>query len=415
LTKPNLITMVKYKRIYYFLLLVRFLAIFLPGYIHPDQFFQGPEVSAGDLLSIPVIRTWEFDPDLPCRSILPIFLTSGVPILIFKLLSGLELKNIFSVYLLHFNLGFDYRAIINFSKNLSLLIIIIFANKPEAHKYKVLCLLSISYPMLTFMTSTFSNSFETVILVLIFACLSYIEYVHNYILSLNGLLCEKVQQNIQNAQDKDFQASDQPQFPANVQTSLPPLEMDLIPLVFTFLGLLIGIGPFIRPTFIFYAASPLFVILFLAAKTFSCNWKYLFMLAVFFGVSLSLSILSCIIIDTLYFNKTNNILSLKEILLNPSITPYNNFLYNSNEANLKLHGIHPRYLHSLVNLPLLFGPSIFILYKLCYSLYFEGRNSNKDSATEKSPNKNKVSKKKLLSKDNNTCVSELVYLKFTAF
>jgi hypothetical protein len=37
------------------------------------------------------------------------------------------------------------------------------------------------------------------------------------------------------------------------------------------------------------------------------------------------------------------------------VTPWNAFRYNRKTANLATHGLHPRYLHLLVNLPLLFG------------------------------------------------------------
>ena len=38
------------------------------------------------------------------------------------------------------------------------------------------------------------------------------------------------------------------------------------------------------------------------------------------------------------------------------VTPINNLLYNMNVNNLQQHGIHSRYTHFLINLPLLFGP-----------------------------------------------------------
>lgn len=38
------------------------------------------------------------------------------------------------------------------------------------------------------------------------------------------------------------------------------------------------------------------------------------------------------------------------------ITPLNNLLYNMNTENLSLHGIHPRYTHFAINMPLLYGP-----------------------------------------------------------
>jgi hypothetical protein len=38
------------------------------------------------------------------------------------------------------------------------------------------------------------------------------------------------------------------------------------------------------------------------------------------------------------------------------VTPLNNLIYNMNTENLALHGIHPRYTHFAINLPLLYGP-----------------------------------------------------------
>lgn len=30
------------------------------GYLHPDEYFQGIEVAAGDIYNLDVLRTWEF-------------------------------------------------------------------------------------------------------------------------------------------------------------------------------------------------------------------------------------------------------------------------------------------------------------------------------------------------------------------
>ena len=51
-------------------------------------------------------------------------------------------------------------------------------------------------------------------------------------------------------------------------------------------------------------------------------------------------------------------------LRNPVITPLNNFLYNSDSANLAQHGLHPRYQHFLINLPQLLGPAFPLLFFL---------------------------------------------------
>lgn len=52
------------------------------------------------------------------------------------------------------------------------------------------------------------------------------------------------------------------------------------------------------------------------------------------------------------------------VFANPIITPLNNFLYNSDSANLAQHGIHPLYQHFLVNLPQLLGPAFPLLFFL---------------------------------------------------
>ena len=86
------------------LLIARFcFAIFGTGYIHPDEYFQNGEVTAGmsyrgfavfiHLITVPegrifgyhVLSTWEWDQGFPVRSILPPFLTTGLPFLFAKL------------------------------------------------------------------------------------------------------------------------------------------------------------------------------------------------------------------------------------------------------------------------------------------------------------------------------------------
>lgn len=55
---------------------------------------------------------------------------------------------------------------------------------------------------------------------------------------------------------------------------------------------------------------------------------------------------------------------------NFTIAPLNNLLYNMDPNNLAIHGTHPRFLHALVNAPLLFGPlyliAMWTLFKRLY-------------------------------------------------
>ncbi|XP_049631931.1 GPI mannosyltransferase 4 [Suncus etruscus] len=59
--------------------LLRVLWCLLPqtGYIHPDEFFQNPEVMAEDILGVEAARPWEFQPNTSCRTVLVPLLTSG--------------------------------------------------------------------------------------------------------------------------------------------------------------------------------------------------------------------------------------------------------------------------------------------------------------------------------------------------
>ena len=59
------------------------------------------------------------------------------------------------------------------------------------------------------------------------------------------------------------------------------------------------------------------------------------------GACMSAAIVAC---DTAFYGRL-------------TVTPLNNALYNTRVDNLAKHGLHPRYLHALVNFPMLFGPA----------------------------------------------------------
>ncbi|KAI9873887.1 MAG: alpha 1,2 mannosyltransferase, partial [Pleopsidium flavum] len=73
----------------------------------------------------------------------------------------------------------------------------------------------------------------------------------------------------------------------------------------------------------------------------------------------TLTTLLAIIIDTAFYTSTSPTLS--TLLHTPTITPLNNILYNTQPSNLALHGLHPYYQHTLINLPLLLGPVLLLL------------------------------------------------------
>ncbi|GAA6014017.1 hypothetical protein JCM11491_003489 [Sporobolomyces phaffii] len=122
------------------------------------------------------------------------------------------------------------------------------------------------------------------------------------------------------------------------------------------LGALLALGVWTRITFAAFA-SPLVVAIALHLAPRTVAWSSLSSLvkrgspAV---VSFSLTAFILAIIDTRHFASSK---SLADIVLHPSrlvVTPFNLLRYNVSHSNLAQHGLHPRYLHALVNLPMLF-------------------------------------------------------------
>ncbi|XP_055336637.1 GPI mannosyltransferase 4-like [Paramacrobiotus metropolitanus] len=63
------------------------------GYIHPDEFFQNPEVVAADIFNISHFRAWEFNPHFALRSVSIPYLISGIPFTILRILeNGLHFR-----------------------------------------------------------------------------------------------------------------------------------------------------------------------------------------------------------------------------------------------------------------------------------------------------------------------------------
>ncbi|KAI5636732.1 alg9-like mannosyltransferase family domain-containing protein [Phthorimaea operculella] len=85
---------------YWLLVCVRFLLTILPqrGYIHPDEFFQNVEVIAGDVLTVEIARTWEFNPKFPIRNILIPKMILGPPLHLIRIPTFLFLILVDSFY-----------------------------------------------------------------------------------------------------------------------------------------------------------------------------------------------------------------------------------------------------------------------------------------------------------------------------
>lgn len=72
------------------------------------------------------------------------------------------------------------------------------------------------------------------------------------------------------------------------------------------------------------------------------------------------TVLIAISLDTAFY--TPRSITWSDLYRNPVITPLNNLQYNLSPSNLAEHGLHPWYQHLLINLPLLIGPAVALLF-----------------------------------------------------
>lgn len=150
-------------------LVFRFLWVLYPqtGYIHPDEFFQSPEIVAGDVFGFQTLRTWEFNATLPIRSILLPYIVTGLPFAI--------LHKLHTVTMLPLNTWVLAVA--------PRLVLCCLSTVIDVCAYKISCLLQVdpasvlavigtSYVTLVFHTRPFSNTLESVLFALLLLVLA---------------------------------------------------------------------------------------------------------------------------------------------------------------------------------------------------------------------------------------------------
>ncbi|KAF8932191.1 alpha 1,2 mannosyltransferase [Dissophora ornata] len=148
--------------IYLFLLAVRVFIAVSPGYIHPDEFFQSAEITAGNIFHIDVNIPWEYKPELPCRSILIPAITTGIPYLLLKILTGSNSDHYVTTRALFLTQRLAFVL-------MSLIIdwaVVRMARQIRRSPSIALLLVSTSYVTLAYHTHPFSNTVESTILAL---------------------------------------------------------------------------------------------------------------------------------------------------------------------------------------------------------------------------------------------------------
>uniref|UniRef100_A0A8C0GYW5 Mannosyltransferase n=1 Tax=Chelonoidis abingdonii TaxID=106734 RepID=A0A8C0GYW5_CHEAB len=295
------------------LALLRIFWCLLPqtGYLHPDEFFQSPEVMAGDILDLQVYYPWEFLSNSPCRTVVFPLITSGITYWMIKSLQQLGMwSNGINSYTLLVSprlLLTTFSFILDYS-------VYWLAPFWGADRWNALVLLAGSYVTLVFYTRTFTNTLEGLLFALLMVLVSP----------------KAVGYGTDISQAK-------------------PTRSSLI-------GIITVAGFFNRPTFLAFALMPLLYWAVLNAttqhsiKTIANHLLKLVSSTAFTAIIFTAA-------DTLYFTSIGSEISLY-------MTPFNFLCYNLNPYNLAQHGIHPRFTHFAVNGIMLFG----ILHILAISI-----------------------------------------------
>ncbi|KAI9286490.1 Alg9-like mannosyltransferase family-domain-containing protein [Umbelopsis sp. AD052] len=326
------------RSIYVALVALRLIFSILPSYIQPDEYFQSPEITAGWAFDLEIFTPWEFDPTLPARSILPPLLTTGIPFYIYKLVlryGGLDQDFVSGRYLYILErLSFFFMSFV-----LDLCILKL-CRLCKISAMRSLIVLSSSYVMLTYQCHSFSNSIEALVLATSITLL-FVSY------------------------PLDDKAA-----PSNLASFA--------------LGISLAFGLFTRITFASFGIFIGIAYLYMAWQRSSRFQAFLFSLFPFtLGMTLTIAIFT--VVDSLYFGSLKIVLNgsqditfdLLKAIIHPTLwsnvsikgkltsTIFNNIMYNVDKDNLELHGLHPFYLHAVVNVPLLFGPvGLWAYYKL---------------------------------------------------
>ncbi|KAG9320322.1 hypothetical protein KVV02_002455 [Mortierella alpina] len=361
--------------IYLLLLAFRIFNALSPGYIHPDEFFQSAEITAGNIFDLDVNIPWEYKPRLPCRSILIPAITTGIPYLLLKTWIGTDPGMIVDQEADHFVTS---RALFITQRLAFVLISLIIdwavvrmARQIRRSPSVALLLVSSSYVTLAYHTHPFSNTVETVILALCATVLSSIILDHD-----SSMSPAPTSSALADPTSTVAPAGNQSSIRAETNPRPTPIALSFL------LGVLFAVGTFTRITFVVYGFPLGVMFLYLNFKaTFTKNRTVAAGASKFIETCLPLALglaamsAFAVLIDSIYFHKliiyniSNGVrLSLRDILITHpknwhqlsykgslTFTMWNNLRYNLDEKNLAEHGLHPRFLHLLLNFPVLFG------------------------------------------------------------
>lgn len=289
-------------------------------------------------------RTWEFNPKFPIRNIFIPKLILGPPLHLIRLINPftkqyLNIDLRMPYYLLVFpRIFICFLSLIN---DYCLYRICVLYGQNFRHRLNIF---ASSYVVFTYCCRSFSNTFEMIFFSLLLLLVAECMMKSDKVIYHNEFLKEKYEQAKTAVEKvKLFKLS----------THLPEHNLNRVLILST----IVVIGIFNRPTFVGFAFPPIFFWLHrglgskvIGFKDFHCR-IFMFIIC---GIPTTLLL---ILIDSSYYGYITmaDIETMKISLNNWVVTPLNFLRYNSDMRNLTSHGLHPRWLHLAVNVPLLFN------------------------------------------------------------
>ncbi|XP_039955385.1 GPI mannosyltransferase 4 [Bactrocera tryoni] len=331
---------------YLFFAVLRVVLVFIPqkGYVHPDEFFQSVEVMTGDHFQLEHVRTWEFNNTMPVRSITLQFVLLRVPWSFLEFVA-LYMRHYWNIELLQ---SYTYLVFPRF-----IMCALSFIN--DWSMYRICRLFSLNYEirllalgsswvMLVFSTRTFSNTIELAL------CSLLLAFVAECMIKTNTIIYKK--EMLEERYDNAKSISERVRM-WRLCKSLPAHNYSHTLLVAS----ICVAGVFNRPTFIVFGAPMVFYWMLRGMGTKTITFRDFNLRMLLFCLSALPALVIFIICDSFYYKYlTVGELQMLQLSINNFVsTPWNFIKYNLDAKNTAEHGIHPKYVHFLVNIPLLYN------------------------------------------------------------
>lgn len=349
--------------VYWCLALLRVILVFVPqtGYIHPDEFFQSIEIFTGllclyvlcyrfdgdvvgKLFEVSARIPWEFNITSPIRSIALSYSTIGVSLKMLKSVDYLA-KEYFHITTItpYFLIVVPRFLMCCLSFFVDYCLYKICVNNNEKYMSRILVLAS-SYVMFIYGTRTFSNTLELIL----FALLLY--YVAESLTFSNTVIKKREYINLRYRQSKNVVDK------VKWNKLSGYLKSDSLRNGFI-VSTITVVGFFNRPTFLAFAVGPVFFWLYRGIGCRSVATLQFHLRSLVFILCSIPSTIFIIIFDSFFYGYiTWGEVGMLDVTINSFVfTPLNFIKYNIDTKNLKIHGLHPRWLHMLINIPLLFN------------------------------------------------------------